>query len=123
MAVGWRRFRSLLILDKHTSGDGLISGLQVIQACLRANASLAQLLQDVSLFAQHMINVKLSESMDWQHHAPFQQACLALESSLGAQGRILIRPSGTEPVLRIMVEAPDMATAQQSAAQLAQLLN
>ena len=106
----------LLILDKHTSGDGLISGLQVIQACLRANASLAQLLQDVSLFAQHMINVKLSESMDWQHHAPFQQACLALESSLGAQGRILIRPSGTEPVLRIMVEAPDMANPTVSSA-------
>jgi phosphoglucosamine mutase len=69
-----------------------------------------------------MINVKLGAGTDWQHHAPFQQACLALERTLGAQGRILIRPSGTEPVLRIMVEAPDMATAQHSATQLAQLL-
>jgi len=101
----------------------LISGLQVIQACLRANTSLAMLLDDVQLFAQHMINVNLRDGLDWQHHAKFQNGCLALEQKLGDQGRILIRPSGTEPVLRIMVEAPDMATAKTSAEQLSQLLN
>ena len=113
----------LLMLDKHSSGDGLISGLQVIQACLRANASLAMLLEEVQLFAQHMINVKLKDGLDWQNHAQFQQGCLALEKKLGDHGRILIRPSGTEPVLRIMVEAPEMATAKTSAEQLSQLLN
>lgn len=113
----------LLILDKHSSGDGLISGLQVLQACLRANSSLAQALSDVQLCAQHMVNIRLREGLDWQHHVPFQQACLALEKKLGDQGRILIRPSGTEPVLRIMVEAPDRHTAQTSAEQLSLLLN
>ena len=113
----------LLILDKHSSGDGLISGLQVLQACLRANTSLAQALSDVQLCAQHMVNIRLREGLDWQHHAPFQQACLALEKKLGDQGRILIRPSGTEPVLRIMVEALDRHTAQTSAEQLSLLLN
>ena len=113
----------LLILDKHSSGDGLISGLQVLQACLRANSSLAQVLSDVQLCAQHMVNIRLREGLDWQHHVPFQQACLALEKKLGDQGRILIRPSGTEPVLRIMVEAPDRHTAQTSAEQLSLLLN
>jgi phosphoglucosamine mutase len=113
----------LLILDKHSSGDGLISGLQVLQACLRANTSLAQALSDVQLCAQHMVNIRLREGLDWQHHAPFQQACLALEKKLGDKGRILIRPSGTEPVLRIMVEAPDMPTAQVSAEHLSALLN
>lgn len=113
----------LLILDKHSSGDGLISGLQVLQACLRANSSLAQALSDVQLCAQHMVNIRLREGLDWQHHVPFQQACLALEKKLGDQGRILIRPSGTEPVLRIMVEAPDRQTAQTSAEQLSLLLN
>lgn len=113
----------LLILDKHSSGDGLISGLQVLQACLRANSSLAQALSDVQLCAQHMVNIRLREGLDWQHHVPFQQACLALEKKLGDQGRILIRPSGTEPVLRIMVEAPDRHTAQTSAKQLSLLLN
>jgi len=113
----------LLMLDKHTSGDGLISGLQVIQACLRANTSLSMLLDEVQLFAQHMINVKLKDGLDWKNHAQFQQGCLALEKKLGDRGRILIRPSGTEPVLRIMVEAPEMATAKTSAEQLSQLLN
>jgi phosphoglucosamine mutase len=113
----------LLMLDKHTSGDGLISGLQVIQACLRANTSLSMLLDEVQLFAQHMINVKLQDGLDWKNHAQFQQGCLALEKKLGDHGRILIRPSGTEPVLRIMVEAPEMATAKTSAEQLSQLLN
>ena len=113
----------LLILDKHSSGDGLISGLQVLQACLRANTSLAQALSDVQLCAQHMVNIRLREGLDWQHHVPFQQACLALEKKLGDQGRILIRPSGTEPVLRIMVEALDRHTAQTSAEQLSLLLN
>lgn len=113
----------LLILDKHSSGDGLISGLQVLQACLRANTSLAQALSDVQLCAQHMVNIRLRQGLDWQHHVPFQQACLALEKKLGDQGRILIRPSGTEPVLRIMVEALDRHTAQTSAEQLSLLLN
>jgi phosphoglucosamine mutase len=113
----------LLMLDKHTSGDGLISGLQVIQACLRANTSLSMLLDEVQLFAQHMINVKLKDGLDWKNHAQFQQGCLALEKKLGDHGRILIRPSGTEPVLRIMVEAPEMVTAKTSAEQLSQLLN
>ena len=113
----------LLILDKHSSGDGLISGLQVLQACLRANTSLAQALSDVQLCAQHMVNIRLREGLDWQHHVPFQQACLALEKKLGDQGRILIRPSGTEPMLRIMVEALDRHTAQTSAEQLSLLLN
>lgn len=113
----------LLILDKHSSGDGLISGLQVLQACLRANTSLAQSLSGVQLCAQHMVNIKLREGLDWQNHAPFQQACKTLEKQLGDQGRILIRPSGTEPVLRIMVEAPDFQTAQTSAEQLSLLLN
>jgi phosphoglucosamine mutase len=101
----------------------LISGLQVLQACLRANTSLAQALSDVQLCAQHMVNIRLRQGLDWQHHVPFQQACLALEKKLGDQGRILIRPSGTEPVLRIMVEALDRHTAQTSAEQLSLLLN
>jgi len=113
----------LLMLDKHTTGDGLISGLQVIQACLRANASITQLLEGVQLFAQHMINIKLRDGLDWQHHEQFQQGCLDIEKQLGEQGRILIRPSGTEPVLRIMVEAFDTSTAKTSAEKLSHLLN
>lgn len=112
----------LLILDKHSSGDGLISGLQVFQACLRNQCSLAQMVSEVQLLAQHMVNVKWDPGMDWQHHAGFLKAQAVVEKALGDQGRVLIRPSGTEPVLRIMVEAPDTDKAKQFAEQLAQSL-
>ncbi|MFM7697491.1 MAG: phosphoglucosamine mutase, partial [Limnohabitans sp.] len=112
----------LLILDKHSSGDGLISALQVIQACLRAKSSLGETLSDVHLFAQHMINVKLKADLDWQNHSELLQACSAIENNLGREGRVLIRPSGTEPVLRIMVEARESTQAKALAEQLANTL-
>jgi phosphoglucosamine mutase len=113
----------LLILDKHTTGDGLISCLQILQACQRTNALLPELLCDVLLYQQVMVNVKLNPTLDWQTHAPFQQGCKDMQLQLGDHGRLLIRPSGTEPVLRIMVEAEDLMTAQSSVDHLVKLLD
>jgi phosphoglucosamine mutase len=113
----------LLILDKHTTGDGLISCLQILQICLRSKQLLTELLQDVFLYVQVMINIKLKDGLDWQHHDAFQRECKAVQLKLGHEGRLLIRPSGTEPVLRIMVEARDLITAQSNVNQLAKILN
>jgi phosphoglucosamine mutase len=113
----------LLILDKHTTGDGLISCLQILQACQRAKTLLPELLSDVPLYQQVMVNVKLNPALDWQTHAPFQQGCKDMQHQLGDLGRLLIRPSGTEPVLRIMVEAEDLMTAQSSVDHLVKLLD
>ena len=112
----------LLILDKHTTGDGLISCLQILQASLRTKKSLSEILQDVSLYSQVMVNIKLKPDMDWRVNDRFQKACQEIEKILGDHGRLLIRPSGTEPVLRIMVEAHELATAQSSVKKLAKLL-
>jgi phosphoglucosamine mutase len=112
----------LLILDKHTTGDGLISCLQILQASLRTKKSLSEILQDVSLYSQVMVNVKLKPDVDWRVNDSFQKACQETEKILGDHGRLLIRPSGTEPVLRIMVEARELATAQSSVKKLANLL-
>ena len=112
----------LLILDKHTTGDGLISCLQILQASLRTKKSLSEILQDVSLYSQVMVNIKLKPDMDWRVNDRFQKACQEIEKILGDHGRLLIRPSGTEPVLRIMVEAHELATAQSSVKKLANLL-
>ena len=112
----------LLILDKHTTGDGLISCLQILQASLRTKKSLSEILQDVSLYSQVMVNVKLKPDVDWRVNDIFQKACQETEKILGDHGRLLIRPSGTEPVLRIMVEARELATAQSSVKKLANLL-
>lgn len=102
----------LLALDKHSTGDGLISALQVLQACVRSGKTLAQLLQDLQLFPQELINVRLYPGQDWQGSTALQAARAEAEAALAGQGRVLIRPSGTEPLLRIMVEAQDEALAR-----------
>ena len=112
----------MLILDKHSSGDGIISGLQVLQACLQTKQSLAQILSKVNLSSQCLVNVRLKTGVDWQTHASFQATKSSIEQSLGSLGRVLIRPSGTEPVLRIMVEATQASVAHECAHRLADCL-
>ncbi len=108
----------LLALDKHTTGDGLISALQVLQACVRSGKSLASLLAGVTLFPQTLINVRLRPDQDWRSNSDLQTVSKAVEAELGQTGRILIRASGTEPLLRIMVEAQDAAQAKGCAERL-----
>ena len=108
----------LLALDKHTTGDGLISALQVLQACVRSGKSLAELLADVTLFPQTLINVRLTSGQDWKTNDLLKTEAAAIESELGRTGRVLIRASGTEPLLRLMVEARDAAQAEACAQRL-----
>lgn len=112
----------LLALDKHTTGDGLISALQVLQACVRAGKSMADLLADVTLFPQTLLNVRLRAGADWQANAALKEQTLAVEHELGQTGRVLIRASGTEPLVRVMVEARDAAQALRCAQRIADTL-
>lgn len=112
----------LLALDKHTTGDGLISALQVLQACLRSGQTLAQLLAEVTLFPQVLINVRLHAGQDWKSNLQLPAAIQAVESELAGHGRVLIRASGTEPLVRVMVEARDAQQAQRCAQRLADVL-
>lgn len=102
----------LLALDKHTTGDGLISALQVLQACVRSGKSMAELLASVTLFPQTLINVRLKSGQDWKASVNLASETQAVEAELGATGRLLIRASGTEPLLRVMVEARDAGQAR-----------
>ncbi len=108
----------LLVLDKHTTGDGLVSALQVLNACMRSGKTLSQLLEPVRLFPQTLLNVRLRPGQDWKSSTQLAQAQREVEAQLGETGRILIRPSGTEPVLRVMVEAADEGLARASAQRL-----
>lgn len=110
----------LLVLDKHSTGDGLVSALQVLQACVRRGQRPAELLRDVVLYPQTLVNVRLQPGQDWKGHAPLQAAIHAEEAQLGARGRILIRASGTEPLVRVMVEADDAQLAERCAQRLAE---
>jgi phosphoglucosamine mutase len=109
----------LLALDKHTTGDGIISALQVLQAVQRSGTALAALLGDVKLFPQELINVRLKPGQDWKANAALAPTQSEIEKKLGSTGRVLIRASGTEPLVRVMVEAREASVARSSAQQLA----
>ncbi len=112
----------LLALDKHTTGDGLVSALQVLQACVRSGKTMAQLLQGVTLFPQTLINVRLTPGQDWKSNARMAEETKAAEAALGDTGRVLIRARGTGPLVRVMVEARDAAQAQSCAQRIADTL-
>jgi phosphoglucosamine mutase len=112
----------LLALDKHSTGDGLVSALQVLQACVRSGQTLAQLLAGVQLFPQTLINVRVSPGEDWQTNSALTERLAQVRAELGESGRVLIRPSGTEPVVRVMVEAREAAQAERCAQALADCL-
>ena len=112
----------LLALDKHTTGDGLISALQVLQACVATGRTMADLLVDVVLFPQVLINVRLDKDQNWQANTQLSKAIQEVEAELGQSGRVLIRASGTEPLLRVMVEAKSQEVAQRCAEKMAATL-
>ncbi len=103
----------LLCLDSHTTGDGIVAALQVLAALKRSGESLEDWVSDLKMYPQKMINVPLKPGMDWANHQGLQAAQAKAESLLGDKGRVLIRASGTEPKLRLMVEAEQEALATQ----------
>jgi phosphoglucosamine mutase len=118
-ALGGEGSGHLLALDKHTTGDGIVSALQMLEAVRRSERSLAQLLDGVRLFPQTLINVRIDADADWRANARLAAAQAGVERELDGAGRVLIRPSGTEPVLRVMVEARDAAQARSAAERIA----
>ncbi|MDR2991163.1 MAG: phosphoglucosamine mutase, partial [Burkholderiaceae bacterium] len=112
----------LLVRDRHTTGDGIISALQVLQACATQSKRLPELLAGVALYPQTLVNVRIAPGQDWQS-ARLQRVTRAAEAKLGASGRVLIRASGTEPLVRVMVEAQDGVLAQSLAEELAQAID
>jgi phosphoglucosamine mutase len=110
----------LIALDRHTTGDGIISALQVLQAVRRSGRGLAQLLEGLSLFPQTLINVRLEGDADWRSNGRLAAEQERIAQELDGCGRVLIRASGTEPVLRVMVEAQDGTLAHRCAERLAE---
>jgi phosphoglucosamine mutase len=109
----------LLVLDRHSTGDGIISALQVLAALRRGGRSLAQMTEDLPLMPQSLVNVRLANGFDWSKHGPLQAMLDQVQRELSGQGRVLIRPSGTEPLLRVMVEAGSEDSARALARRLA----
>lgn len=105
----------LLCLDKHTTGDGIISALQVLSALKRNGKALDQCFDQLKLFPQTLVNVRVAEKFDWENHAGLQAQIQLAEQKLKGKGRVLIRASGTEPLIRVMVECEDKELANELA--------
>jgi phosphoglucosamine mutase len=102
--LGGENSGHVICLDKHTTGDGIVSALQVLHALRESQASLAELTAGLVMYPQVLVNVKVPRGFQWEKHQAIQAAQADAERSLNGRGRVLLRPSGTEPVLRVMVE-------------------
>ncbi|UTH72296.1 phosphoglucosamine mutase [Chromobacterium sp. IIBBL 290-4] len=117
--VGGEASGHILCLDKHSTGDGIISSLQVLAAIRQLGRTLAEICADWQPFPQTLINVR-HNGCDWKNAsaAPLAEA----EAALNGRGRVVLRPSGTEPVVRVMVEADDKALADSWAQAIAKAI-
>jgi phosphoglucosamine mutase len=97
----------ILCLDRHTTGDGIISALQVLSALRLENCDLGALLGQLTLYPQELINVPLVKGFPWKEHPRITAMRQEVEAELEGEGRVLLRASGTEPLLRVMVEGRD----------------
>ena len=97
----------IICRDKHTTGDGIVSALQVLSALASAKTTLKKYTAELTLYPQILINVKTQKGFDFRAHSQILDSVAAAEIDLDGSGRVLLRPSGTEPVLRVMVEGQD----------------
>ncbi|MCK9387596.1 MAG: phosphoglucosamine mutase [Sulfuritalea sp.] len=102
--LGGENSGHIICLDRHTTGDGIIAALQVLAALRASNETLSEACADLTLYPQKLINVRMPAGFDWAADAGIRSAVKAAEATLDGGGRVLLRPSGTEPLLRVMVE-------------------
>ncbi len=117
--IGGENSGHILCLDRHTTGDATIAALEVLGALVQQGKSLADASADVQLLPQHLINVRIDKASPWADKAAVKSTLADWEKSLAGRGRILLRPSGTEPVVRVMVEAEDESLARTGAEAIA----
>ena len=107
--LGGENSGHIICLDRHTTGDGIIAALQVLAALRASGETLAEACADLALYPQKLINVRMPTGFDWAADVGIRAAVKDAETRLDGSGRVLLRPSGTEPLLRVMVEGREAA--------------
>jgi phosphoglucosamine mutase len=118
--LGGENSGHLICLDKHTTGDGIVSALQVLHALRAAGRALAELTAELVMYPQVLVNVAVPRGFNWEKHDAIRKARSEAEHALNGLGRVLLRPSGTEPVLRVMVEGEPREAIESAAQSIAQ---
>jgi len=119
--LGGEQSGHVIDLRRNTTGDGLMTAVSVFSAMVRAGARLADLASHVKTYPQVLVNVK-TRRKDLVEHRAVRERIAAVESALGDEGRVLVRPSGTEPLLRVMVEGPDRGAVVRMAEEIAEAI-
>ncbi len=117
--LGGENSGHIICLDKHTTGDGIVSALQVLTAVRESGKALAELTADLTMFPQVLLNVEVPKGFNWKKHQTIADAQSRAERSLNGRGRVLLRPSGTEPVVRVMVEGEPREAIESAAKSIA----
>lgn len=112
----------LICLEQTTTGDGIVAALQVLTAVVEQKKSLRELASGMTKYPMSLINVRIAEKLELETHEVIQQALKSAESELADEGRVLLRSSGTEPLIRVMVEGQDLAKVESVAQSLANVV-
>lgn len=121
-AIGGEDSGHMIFLDRHTSGDGILTGLRLIQVMLDTGKSLSQLSAVMAVYPQVLMNVEIREKLDLYQIPEIKQVISDIEQKLNHQGRVLVRYSGTQPLCRVMVEGPDADQTQKYCAAIVDVI-
>lgn len=121
-SLGGESSGHIICLDRTSTGDGIVAALQVVAEMVQTGRSLSELRQGMTKYPQHMINVRISNKVDLESSVALRRAVAEAEQQLANRGRVLLRPSGTEPLVRVMVEGEEAAEVYQIAEMLADVV-
>lgn len=120
--LGGEQSGHIIIYDLHNTGDGMLTGIQLLNIMKQTGKKLSELAADVTEYPQKLINVKVADKKSWRNHQAILDEITKVEKEMNGDGRVLVRPSGTESLLRVMVEAPTQVAVEEYATEIAKVV-